>query len=394
METLEEANACELSIVMPCLNEGETIGVCIEKAQRYLRSRNITGEVIVADNGSSDGSREIAASLGAKVTDVQTRGYGAALMGGILAARGRFVIMGDADDSYDFTELDPFVRDLRSGVELVMGNRFKGGIGKDAMRLHHRFLGNPVLSAIGRAFFGSPVGDFHCGLRGFDRRAILDLDLNTTGMEFASEMIVKATLHRLNISEVPTTLSAAGRSRPSHLDSWRDGWRHLRFLLLYSPRWLFLYPGLVLSTLGLAGMVWLVPDVRTVGGIQLDVTTLLYCAVALITGVQCVLFALFSKALGIRFGALPPDRRIESFLKAATLERVVLVSVVVIIAGIFGSIEAFRNWSEVAFGRLNPSVELRIAIPSATAIAVGLQGVVAGFFIGIVTTGNSRSDAR
>ena len=264
----------ELSIVMPCLNEAETLATCIDKARGFLDRHGIAGEIVIADNGSTDGSQEIAVSRGARVVNVPSKGYGSALMGGIAAARGRYVIMGDADDSYDFTDLMPFVERLRAGDELVMGNRFLGGIEPGAMPPLHKYLGNPVLTWIGRLFFGSPSGDFHCGLRGFDRQAILSLDLQTTGMEFASEMVVRATLQGLRIDEVPTTLSKDGRSRPPHLRSWRDGWRHLRFLLMYSPRWLFLYPGLFLMIVGLLAGAWLLPGPRRIGGVELDIQTL------------------------------------------------------------------------------------------------------------------------
>ncbi|MSX34697.1 MAG: glycosyltransferase, partial [Actinobacteria bacterium] len=241
----------ELSVVLPCLNEAETLAVCIRKARASMNELGIDGEVVIADNGSTDGSQDIARSEGARVVDVPTRGYGAALIAGITDAKGTFVIMGDADDSYDLSNLGPFIEALRGGAELVMGNRFAGGIAPGAMPALHRYLGNPVLTAVGRVLFRSPVKDFHCGLRGFRRDAILELDLRTTGMEFASEMVVKATLNKLTIVEVPTTLSPDGRSRPPHLRTWRDGWRHLRFLLLYSPKWLFLYPGIVVFLLGL-----------------------------------------------------------------------------------------------------------------------------------------------
>src|SRR4026208_2626990 len=244
-------NRTELSILMPCLNEAETLATCIKKAQKALESLNVRGEVVIADNGSTDGSPEIAASLGARVVHVAEKGYGSALLGGLNAARGKYIIMGDADDSYDFTNLGPFLEKLRAGYDLVMGNRFKGGIAPPAMPPLHKYLGNPVLTGIGRLFFRSPCGDFHCGLRGFKKEAVMNLDLRTTGMEFASEMVVKATLHKMRITEVPTTLSPDGRSRAPHLRSWRDGWRHLRFLFLYSPRWLFLYPGLLLILIGL-----------------------------------------------------------------------------------------------------------------------------------------------
>src|SRR5882762_10355162 len=268
----------ELSIVIPCLNEAETLATCIKKAQQSLREHNVEAEIIVADNGSTDGSQEIARALGASVVDISAKGYGNALMGGIATAHGKYIIMGDADDSYDFSALGPFIEQLRAGFDLVMGNRFIGGIKPGAMPPLHRYLGNPLLTFIGRLFFRSPIRDFHCGLRGFSKEAFLKLDLQTTGMEFASEMVVKATLQHLRLTEVATTLSPDGRSRPPHLRSWRDGWRHLRFLLLYSPRWLFLYPGLAALVVGLLGTLWLLPEARTVGGITLDVHTLLYAA--------------------------------------------------------------------------------------------------------------------
>jgi glycosyltransferase involved in cell wall biosynthesis len=257
---VQEGRPLELSVVMPCLNEAETLAACIKKIQASLSQNHIKGEIIVADNGSTDGSQEIATKMGVRVIHVDEKGYGNALMGGIAAARGKFIIMGDADDSYDFTALMPFLDKLREGYDLVMGNRFKGGVQPGAMPFLHQYLGNPVLTFIGRLFFRSPCGDFHCGLRGFTREAILKMDLRTVGMEFASEMVVKATLHKMRIAEVPTTLSPDGRSRPPHLRSWRDGWRHLCFLLLYSPRWLFLYPGALLMLIGFATGLWLLPE--------------------------------------------------------------------------------------------------------------------------------------
>src|SRR4051794_35957964 len=310
------ADVPEVSIVLPCLNEAETIAACITKAWQGLEQHGIHGEVVVADNGSSDGSQQIALELGARVVPVPARGYGSALRGGIQAARGRFIVMGDADDSYDFREAYRFVERLRAGYDLVMGNRFKGGIAPGAMPLLHRYLGNPVLSFLGRLFFHSPVGDFHCGLRGFRRDAVLDLDLRTTGMEFASEMIVKATLHKLRISEVPTTLSPDGRSRPPHLRTWRDGWRHLRFLLLYSPRWLFLLPGLLLTVLGLVATIALVTGPVEIGSVGFDVGTLLFAFAALVVGYQGVLFALLSHDYAEQEGFLPVARfhRFRSWL--------------------------------------------------------------------------------
>ena len=280
---------------MPCLNEAETIGICVKKASACLAENNIDGEILVADNGSSDGSQDIARALGARVVAVPERGYGSALRGGIAAARGRYVIMADADDSYDFTALRPFIDKLRDGYQLVMGNRFKGGIKPGAMPPLHRYLGNPVLTAIGRQFYGSPIGDFHCGLRGFDRAAVLDLGLTTSGMEFASEMVVKATLQKLKITEVPTSLSTDGRSRAPHLRSWRDGWRHLRFLMLFSPRWIFLYPGIVLMTIGLVSLLWLLPGPRQVGNVTFDINTLVFSAAAIICGFQSLAFGVLSK---------------------------------------------------------------------------------------------------
>ena len=290
-----EADACELTILMPCLNEAETLATCIRKARDFLARSGVVGEVLIADNGSTDGSQAIAVVNGARVVPIAEKGYGSALIGGIRAARGRYVIMGDSDDSYDFSRLEAFVDKLRQGYALVMGNRFKGGIKPGAMPPLHRYLGNPVLTAIGRLFFRSPCGDFHCGLRGFDRQAILDLDLQAPGMEFASEMVVKATIHRLAVTEVPTTLSPDGRSRPPHLRSWRDGWRHLRFLLLFSPRWLFLYPGMALFLGGVGLTGWLLPQARVVGGVNLDIHTLFYASIAVVLGAHLMLFWVFAK---------------------------------------------------------------------------------------------------
>ncbi len=378
------AAECELTVLMPCLDEAETIGICIEKAMGYMARRGIAGEVLIADNGSTDGSQGIAERLGARVVPVPDRGYGSALMGGIAAARGRFVIMGDADDSYDFGALDPFVEALRGGHQLVMGNRFKGGIAPGAMPPLHRYLGNPVLSGIGRLFFGIPVGDFHCGLRGFDRAAITDLDLNTTGMEFASEMVVKASLRALRIAEVPTTLSPDGRSRPPHLRSWRDGWRHLRFLLLFSPRWLFLYPGLLLMALGLTSMLWLAAGPRSVGSLVLDVNTLVYAAAALICGFQAVAFALFAKVFAINARLLPPDPRIERTTRLLSMEVGIVTGGLLLVAGLAASAYAVGFWGRAAFGPLDPAVSLRIVVPAVTALVLGLQTVFSSFFLSVL----------
>jgi len=386
----------ELSIVMPCLNEAETLAACISKAQAYLAASQVHGEVIIADNGSTDGSQDIAQSLGARVVSIPERGYGAALIGGIEVARGQFIVMGDADDSYDFEHLDPFITRLRAGDDLVMGNRFRGGIRANAMPLHHRYLGNPVLTGIGRVLFRSPIGDFHCGLRAFRRDAIRSLDLQTLGMEFASEMVVKATLQGLKVGEVPTVLSPDGRSRPPHLRSWRDGWRHLRFMLLFSPRWLFLYPGAALMLFGLAVGAWLLPGPRAVAGANLDITTLLYASIAVIVGLDGVLFAISSKVVGTRAGLLPHDERFDRLLAFATLERCLIGSGLLVLAGLAGLFFAFLTWSASSFGGLNPSVTFRIAIPSVTALACGVQVAFASFFLSILEIGlqNSMRDVR
>lgn len=374
----------ELTILMPCLNETETLSTCIEKALGFLRRSGIDGEVLVADNGSTDGSQDIARASGARVTNIPQRGYGAALIGGIAAARGEFVIMGDADDSYDFSQLDAFVAQLRNGAELVMGNRFRGGIAKGAMPALHRYLGNPVLSSIGRLFFPSAIRDFHCGLRGFNRAAIQKLDLQTTGMEFASEMVVKATVQGLKVVEVPTTLQPDGRSRPPHLRSWRDGWRHLRFLLLFSPRWLFLYPGLTLMVAGLLCMCWLEPRPREIGGIVLGVHTLLYAGVATVLGVQAFCFAVFAKVFAVQVGLLPQNARMAWLMRRATLERGLIWGVLLVLSGLTGSAYALSQWGSADFGPLVSDSTMRIVIPSIVAVLVGFQLAFSGFFLGVL----------
>lgn len=374
----------EVSVVMPCLNEAETLAVCIEKAQASLRELGIHGEILIADNGSTDGSREIAESVGARVVEVAAKGYGNALMGGIHEARGVFVIMGDADDSYDFASLGPFVEKLRAGFDLVMGNRFSGGIRPGAMPPLHRYLGNPVLTFIGRLFFKSPVRDFHCGLRGFNKEAIKNLDLRTTGMEFASEMVVKATLQKLRISEVPTTLSKDGRSRAPHLRSWRDGWRHLRFLLLYSPRWLFLYPGALLMAIGLLVGLSLLPGPRVVGGIVFDVHTLLYAALAVVLGFQAIVFATFTKVFAIMEGLLPEDLRLDKVMKYVTLEVGLLVGFALVALGLAVSIYTVFFWNEQSYGQLDPALTLRFVIPAVTSLMLGCQIVLSSFFLSIL----------
>ncbi len=374
----------ELSIVMPCLNEAETLGGCIESAQRALDENGIRGEVIVADNGSTDGSLEIAARLGVRVVAVAERGYGSALMGGIAAARGRYILMGDADASYEFAHVPRFLEELRRGADLVMGNRFGGGIRPGAMPFLHRYLGNPVLSAVGRLFFGVPCGDFHCGLRAFDRTRILALDLRTTGMEFASEMIVKAGLRGLRIREVPTTLAPDGRTRRPHLRTWRDGWRHLRFLLLYSPRWLFLWPGLALIGAGLATSGWLLPGPRRVGGVVFDVHTLLYAAMAMVIGCQAVFFALFTNVFAMNEQLLPPAPRLEKWLRRPFLELGLAFGMALLAIGVAGATYAFAVWRRKGFGPLDVSQTLRIVIPATTTVTLGLQVMMGSFFLSVL----------
>lgn len=378
----------ELTILMPCLNEAETLETCIRKAQGYLDSSGIDGEVVIADNGSTDGSQEIARNLGARVVDVDQKGYGAALLGGIDAAHGEYIIMGDADDSYDFSRLDPFVDSLREGNELVMGNRFRGGIAPGAMPPLHRYLGNPVLSTIGRVLFRSDIRDFHCGLRGFRRSSIERLELHTSGMEFASEMVVKASLGGLRIAEVPTTLSKDGRSRPPHLRSWRDGWRHLRFLLVFSPRWLFLVPGLVGLTLGLMGTLLLALGPIRIGSVALDVATQAYLAAMAILGYQAVLFALLTKLYAQREGfRLPQSRRFTRFAEKVSLESLSLLGVVLFLAGVIVAVVQVVIWGANGFGDLDPASTVRISTVALLFITLGAQSIMSGMFLGVLTIG-------
>lgn len=378
------ADELEVSIVMPCLDEAETLAACIRKALSMFSAHGVRGEVIVADNGSTDGSQEIAAREGARVVEVEEKGYGNALRGGITAARGRYVIMADADDSYDFAGSFPLVVKLREGFDLVMGNRFRGGIEAGAMPPLHRYLGNPVLTAIGRLFFRSPVRDFHCGLRGFTRTAFDRMELRTTGMEFASEMVVKASLLGMRIAEVPVTLTPDGRSRRPHLRTWRDGWRHLRFLLLYSPRWLFLYPGMLLMVIGVAAGLWLLPGPREVGGVGFDVQTLLYAGVAVLLGFQAVVFAVFTKVYAISAGLLPQDRRVERLLQLITLEAGLVVGAMLLVFGLAGSLVAVGVWGESRFAALNPSETMRIIVPSVVALTLGAQTILSSFFLSVL----------
>ena len=374
----------ELSIVMPCLNEAETLATCIERARRYLERSGVSGEIVIGDNGSTDGSQQIAERLGARVVAVETRGYGAALYTAIGSARGRYCIMGDSDASYDFEHLDSFVEKLRQGYQLVMGNRFKGGIRPGAMPWKNRYLGNPVLSFTGRLFFKSEVGDFHCGIRGFTKEAFDSLDLRTTGMEFASEMVIKAQLKGMRIAEVPTVLNQDGRSRPPHLRPYRDGWRHLRFMLLHSPRWLFLLPGCFLILLGVAASIWLLPGPRMIHGIGFDVHTLLYAFVAVLLGFQLVAFATFTKVFAITEGLLPEDPRLNRAFRWITLETGLAVGGLMMLAGFAGSVLAVSHWSRTSFGALDSEHMLRLVMPSVFALTLGAQIVFSSFFLSIL----------
>ncbi|MCA1899811.1 MAG: glycosyltransferase family 2 protein [Chloroflexi bacterium] len=373
-----------LSIVMPCLNEAETLETCIRKAQGFLKESRIEGEVVIADNGSADGSQEIAKNCGARLVNVPQKGYGSALMGGIAAARGEYVVMGDADDSYDFTNLQPFISALDDGADLVMGNRFKGGIMPGAMPFLHRYLGNPVLSGLARAFFKSKVGDFHCGLRGFRRQAILDLNLQTTGMEFASEMVVKAALRGLKVVEVPTALYPDGRTRPPHLRTWSDGWRHLKFLLLYSPKWLFFYPGIFMTLFGLLVSIPLTFAPVHIGRVRLDINTLMYASLLSIIGVQSVLFSIFTYVFGVNANLLPHDAATDKFLSRVGLEKGIALGAGMILLGFASSLGAVFYWSANRFGDIDPARSMRLVIPGAMLFALGFQIFFASFFISIL----------
>ena len=375
----------ELTILMPCLNEAETVAVCVRKAVKFLVDHRIAGEVVIADNGSTDGSQRLAEEAGARVVPVPEPGYGSALLGGINAARGEYVIMGDADDSYDFMALVPFLDRLRAGADLVMGNRFRGGIQPGAMPALHRYLGNPVLSFIGRLFSHAKLGDFHCGLRGFRRDSVLSLGLQTSGMEFASEMVVRATLAGLRVEEVPTTLSPDGRSRRPHLRSWRDGWRHLRFLLLFSPRWLFLIPGTVLIALGLALGLAVLPGPIKLAGSSYNVKALAVACAMVVIGFQSVLCALFTHVHASAEGFLPQGPKASRLLRAWTLERGLCIGFLLASAGIVGLAESFARWQGGGFGHLDVISSLRVLVPSVTALIVSCQMILGTFFLAVLS---------
>lgn len=372
----------ELTILMPCLNEAETLASCIQKANTFLNTEKIKGEILIADNGSTDGSQTIARSCGAEVISVTTKGYGAALKSGIQAAKGRYIIMGDADGSYDFLHLNAFLTKLREGYDLVMGNRFQGGIVNGAMPFLNRYLGNPVLSFLGRIFFHSHIGDFHCGLRGFNRDRFKQLDLKGDGMEFASEMIVKASLHKFNMIEVPTSLFPDGRSRPPHLRPWRDGWRHLRLLLLFCPRWLFFYPGLILMLLGIFSLSFLMMGPFEFGHLNFDIHTMLFAALFIIVGSQAVYFSIFAKCIVETQNKLHDSSDyLLQILKVFTLERGLILGLILMMLGFLGSCYTFWYWAHLSFGPLIPAQMMRILIPSFTFLILGMELMLASFFL-------------
>jgi glycosyltransferase involved in cell wall biosynthesis len=377
----------ELSVVMPCLNEADTLATCIEKAKLAISQNGIEAEIIVADNGSTDGSQEIAERHGARVVPVTARGYGAALMGGINAARGRYIIMGDADDSYDFAEIPRFVAKLREGYELVQGCRLPSGggtVAPGAMRVLHRWWGNPMFSAMARLWFRAPIHDIHCGMRGFTRDLFQRLEQRCAGMEFASEMIIKATFRGARIAEVPITLHPDGRTaHPPHLKTFRDGWRHLRFMLLYSPRWLFLIPGALLILAGLTAYGLAMPSVP-LGHVRLDVHTILVGSLAILCGYQAILFAIFAKIFAIAEGLLPDDTRIARLGRHVQLEHGVAGGGIAFLAGMILIVLAFREWQAVSYGALDYSHTMRLVIPGVTIAAIGFQTVLSSFFMSVL----------
>ena len=373
----------ELTILMPCLNEARTVKICIDKAKKFLSENNVEGEILIADNGSTDGSQDIARAAGARVVDISEKGYGAALIGGCNAALGKYVIMGDSDDSYDFLNLMPFVEKLREGYDLVMGNRFKGGIEKGAMPPLHKYLGNPVLSFIGRVLYRSSIRDFHCGLRGYNKESIQKLNLHTTGMEYASEMVVQATLHKLKICEVPTTLKKDGRDRPPHLRSWSDGWRHLTFLLMHSPRWLFLYPGMFLWVIGTVVSAIIIATPVVIKEVTFSVNTLVYFAMACIVGFQMILFYVMTKRYATKTKFIP-STKIDSMLARLTMNKGIFIGAVLCIIGLIGSVVALVIWHNNSFGDLEPEKMLRLTIPMLVLFVCGIQLMFSSFFLGIL----------
>lgn len=379
--------AVELSVILPCLNEAETLETCVRKARTSLERLGVAGEVVVADNGSTDGSQDIARAAGARVVDVPRRGYGAALMAGIEAATGEYVLMADADDSYDLENLGGFLKELRGGADLVMGNRFQGGIEPGAMPFLHKYLGNPVLSLLGRLFFKIPVGDFHCGIRAFRRDKLLELGLRTSGMEFASEMVVRASLAHLRIAEVPTVLRPDGRTRPPHLRTWRDGWRHLRFLLAFSPKWLLLYPSLVLQTVGLLGLLWLSVGPRTVGTVGFDIHSMLAFATMFVVGMQGVGLAVIARSYAAHLGLLAPSPRIESGLARFSLERGLVLGGLLLLLGTGCFVAAVTSWGANGFGALDVVQSMRVPIFGMVLTVTGFQLIIVSFTLSLTRIG-------
>jgi len=384
VEEQSDESELELSIVMPCLNEAGTVGDCIDDAQRFLQDHDIRGEVVIGDNGSTDGSIQIARSRGARIIHVATPGYGAACSAAAAAASGRYVIMGDSDSSYDFYHLMPFVEALRQGNDLVMGNRFRGGIARGAMPFKNRYIGNPLLTAIGRLLFSSKIGDFHCGLRGFSAAAFKQMDLKSTGMEFASEMALKAELSDLKIAEVPTPLFPDGRSRKPHLRPWRDGWRHLRLMLLFSPRYLFLVPGIFLMLFGLVFGVALIEGPVFIGRAGFDIGSLVYAGASVAVGLQAVLFALLAQYYGVRRGFLPADKTITALFRMLSMEKLVLTGLSILLISLIGGLYSVRVWMAVDFGDLIPREIITIATPSAVGSICGSELIMFGLFLGVL----------
>jgi len=383
-----ELSCIEVSVVMPCLNEADTLETCIRKAQRALRENNIAGEIIIADNGSTDGSQRIATRMGARVIHVESKGYGNALMGGIAAARGRFIIMGDADDSYDFREIPRFVEKLRAGYDLIQGCRLSSGGGKimpGAMPFLHRWWGNPMFSAMARRWFkAQAIHDVYCGLRGFTKEFYHRMNQRCTGMEFATEMIIKASLFREKISEVPITLHRDGRkSHAPHLKTFRDGWRTLRFFLMYSPRWLFVIPGVLLILLGLIGYTLAMPGTR-LGHVTFDAHTLLFASLAIVCGYQSILFAVFTKTFAVGEGLMPEDRYYKWFSHVANLERGIIIAGGTMLLGLTLLLAAVNEWRLVDFGHLEYAKTMRLVVPGVTLTALGFQTILSSFFVSIL----------
>jgi glycosyltransferase involved in cell wall biosynthesis len=389
---VDAGRSIEVTVVMPCLNEARTLGRCVDKAIHSLGEMHVAGEVVVADNGSTDGSPEIARAHGARVIHVEKKGYGSALAAGISSARGRFVIMGDADDSYDFSNLTPFVERLRAGDELVMGNRFRGGIRRGAMPWHHRYIGNPVLTGILNLFFRSPIGDAHCGLRGFQKASYERLGLTTTGMEFASEMVVRACLLKQRISEVPTVLHPDGRDRPPHLRSFRDGWRHLRFLLLLCPTWLYLIPSLCLMATGFGLMAWLTPGPQPLGSVVLDVHTVLLGSLLAIMGYQTLWLWAFARIYGWTSGLLPLETFKTRAFKILNLERGLLAGLLMLVIGLGLNIALVAQWYHRHLGALEVQITLRYALWGLTTMIMGVQTIYGSFFLSLLGMGNRIAD--